>query len=128
MSKKLYSDIDLKFMPLPGSKDLALSYDQQAVIRSIKSLLLTRPFERLFHPELSSTIDFSLFEPINNLTGQQLKNEIERVITNWEPRAKIASIDVLAYPDQNGYQVSLFLYIGNNTQPTGISLILKRAR
>ena len=128
MSKKLYSDIDLKFMPLPGSKDLALSYEQQAVIRSIKSLLLTRPFERLFHPELSSTIDFSLFEPINNLTGQQLKNEIERVITNWEPRAKIASIDVLAYPDQNGYQVSLFLYIGNNTQPTGISLILKRAR
>lgn len=125
---KLYSDLDLKFMPLPGTKDVSMSYDAQAVIRSIKNLLLTRPFERLFQPELSSNIDFSLFEPITNLTAQQIKDEITRVIGNWEPRATIASLDVQADPDKNGYNVLLFLYIGNQATPTGITLILKRNR
>jgi phage baseplate assembly protein W len=126
--QKIYSDIDLRFNKQPGSRDVSFSYDEQAVIRSVKNLLLTKPFERLFQPELSSQVDNLLFEPITALTGNLLKNEITRVITNWEPRAQIASLDVTAYPDQNGYQVSMFLYIGNQVQPTAISLILKRSR
>ena len=126
--QKLYSDIDLRFTPQPGTKDIPFSYDEQAVIRSVKNLLLTGPFERLFQPELSSQVDNLLFEPISPLTGNLLKSEIIRVITNWEPRAQIASVDVNAYPDQNAYQVSMFLYIGNKAEPTGFNVILKRSR
>lgn len=126
--KKLYADIDLRFNKQPGTKDVSISYDEQAVIRSVRNLLLTRPFERLFNPELSSQIDNLLFEPITILNGHLIKNEIVRVIDNWEPRAKIATLDVTVYPDQNGYQVSMFLYIGNKTEPTAINLILKRSR
>lgn len=126
--KKIYSDIDLRFTKQPGTKDVSLSYDEQAVIRSVRNLLLTRPFERLFNPELSSQIDNLLFEPITMLNSHLIKNEIVRVVDNWEPRAKIATLDVTVYPDQNGYQVSMFLYIGNRTEPTAINLILKRSR
>jgi phage baseplate assembly protein W len=125
---KLYSDIDLRFTPQPATKDVSLSYDEQAVIRSIRNLLLTKPFERLFQPTLSSRIDNLLFEPITSLTANLVKDEIIRVISNWEPRATIASLDVTSYPDQNGYQVSLFVYIGNRTQPTAVNLLLKRSR
>lgn len=126
--QKLYSDLDLRFIPQPVSKDISMSYDAQAVIRSIKTLLLTRPGERLFQPEITSQIDFLLFEPISNLTAYSVKDEIERVIRNWEPRATIASVDVVSYPDQNGYKVSLIFYVGNQTEPTAINLILKRSR
>lgn len=125
---KIYSDIDLTFKAQPVSKDIPISYDENAVLRSIKNLLLTRPYERLFNPELSSLIDFYLFEPISGLTGNQIKQEITRVVTNWEPRVTIASLDVLASPDENGYKVTMYVYIGNKAEPTGITLVLKRSR
>ena len=128
IKQHLYSDLDLRFTSQPGTKDVSLSYDDQAVVRSIKNLLLTKPYERLFQPTLGSEIDALLFEPITPLTAGILQDEIVQTIKNFEPRASIASIDVVAYPDQNGYNVSLFLYIGNNSIPTGINLVLKRAR
>jgi len=126
--KRFYSDIDLRFTTQPATKDIALSYDEQSVIRSIKNLLLTKPYERLFQPTLGSNIDNLLFEPITPLTANLLRDEITRTINNFEPRATIASIDVVDYADQNGYQVSLFFYILNRTEPTGVSLVLKRSR
>lgn len=128
LTKKVYSDIDLKFLPQPVSKDVSFSYDGQAIIRSIKNLLLTKPYERLFQPELGSEIDALLFEPISPLTASLLQDEITRTIDNWEPRARIATVEVSAYPDQNAYEVSLFFYILNQTEPTGVNLILQRSR
>ena len=115
-------------MPQPVTKDVSFSYDDQAVIRSIKNLLLTKPYERLFQPTIGSGIDSLLFEPINPLTANLLRDEIVRTINNYEPRATIASIDINAYPDQNGYSVAMFFYIGNQTTPTGVTLVLKRSR
>lgn len=128
IQKTFYSDLDLRFIPQPGTKDVSFSYDEQAVIRSVKNLLLTGPFERPFQPTLGSQINKLLFEPINPLTSSLLEDEIIRTINNYEPRASIANISINAYPDQNAYQVSMFFYIGNNTTPTGINIILKRAR
>jgi phage baseplate assembly protein W len=127
-TQKFYSDIDLNFLPQPVSKDASLSFNEQAVIRSIRNLLLTKPFERLFQPTLSSSIDLLLFEPITSLNSTLVQDEIIRVINNYEPRATVASVDVTAYPDQNAYQVSMFFYVGNQTTPTGINLILQRSR
>ena len=128
IKQHIYSDLDLRFTPQPVSKDVSLSYDDQAVIRSVRNLLLTKPYERLFQPKLGSEIDTLLFEPITPLTSNLLKDEIIRTINNYEPRVTIASLDVNAYPDQNGYNVSMFFYIGNQTTPTGVNIILKRSR
>ena len=38
---KLYSDIDLNFLPSPATGDISLRYNQQAVVASIKNLLFT---------------------------------------------------------------------------------------
>ena len=128
ITNKIYSDLDLRFQPQPGRKDVSLSYDEQAVIRSVKNLLLTKPYERPFNPNLGSQIDGLLFEPVSPLTASLLEDEIKRTIENYEPRAVIASLEVAVFPDQNAYQVTMFFYIGNNTTPTGVNIILKRAR
>jgi len=128
ITNKIYSDLDLRFQPQPGKKDVSLSYDEQAVIRSVKNLLLTKPYERPFNPNLGSQIDGLLFEPVSPLTASLLEDEIKRTIENYEPRAVIASLEVAVFPDQNAYQVTMFFYIGNNTTPTGVNIILKRAR
>ena len=46
--KNIYSDLDLTFSRIPGKNDVALSYDDQAVIRSVRNLLLTNFYERPF--------------------------------------------------------------------------------
>ena len=37
----IYSDLDLRFLPNPVTGDISMSYNEQAVIRSIKNILYT---------------------------------------------------------------------------------------
>jgi uncharacterized protein len=126
--KKLYSDLDLTFRRLPVSNDVALSFDEQAVIRSVRNLLLTNFYERLFQPTLGSNIDTLLFEPITVLTAGLIKAEIRNVINNFEPRVTIQDIVVDPSPDRNAFKVTLTFLIGNNTLPTAVNLLLERSR
>lgn len=126
--KKLYSDIDFNFTRTPGKNDIALSYDELAVIRSVRYLLLTKNYERPFQPNIGSRIDQLLFEPVNFLTAQSLKSEIETTLENHEPRVKLVQVTINEQVDNNAYNVGIEFFIGNNTQPTAINLILERTR
>ena len=130
MSKitKIYADIDLTFNPSPVTGDIALRYDSNAVIDSIRNLLLTNFYERPFQPDLGSNLTGLLFEPANNLTANLIDAEIRNVISNYEPRCTINSLQVIAAQDQNSFSVNLEVYIGNNTDTTTINLILQRNR
>ena len=125
---KRYSDLDFAFTRIPGRNDVALSYDEMAVIRSVRYLLLTKNYERPFQPNIGSRIYKLLFEPVSPVTAQILKSEIEQVIKNNEPRVKIDSVTVIENVDNNAFNVSLQFFIGNNVEPTAINLILKRTR
>jgi len=126
--QKLYSDIDLTFKRLPVTGDVSLRYDDQAVIASVRNLLLTNFYERPFQPNLGSNMSGLLFEPATNVTSSILSDEIRNVITNFEPRAKISSINVTLATDKNAFNVYLTFFIGNNTTPTNVNLLLQRSR
>jgi len=126
--KKIYSDLDLTFNRLPVTNDIALRFDDQAVIASVRNLLLTNFYERPFQPTVGSNIDKLLFEPVTNLTSGLISDEIKSVIANYEPRATIDTITVTPQPNNNAFTVSLQLFIGNNTLPTAVNLLLQRSR
>jgi len=125
---KVFSDIDLTFTKKPAGGDIALSYDSQAVIRSVRNLIQTNHYERLFNPDLGSSISSLLFENISPLTGAILEREIQNVIENYEPRAKVSSVVATPDYDHNGYNVTITFFIQNLTSPTTISVILQRNR
>jgi phage baseplate assembly protein W len=125
---KRYSDIDFAFTRTPGRNDIALSFDEMAVVRSVRNLLLTKNYERPFQPSLGSKITGLLFEPIDFLTAQSIRAEIETTIANYEPRVRLTKVQVQENLDNNAYDVSLEFFIGNNVEPTEISLILERTR
>jgi len=127
-AKKIYSDIDFTFTKKPVTADVALSFDEQAVIRSVRNLLSTKHYERPFNPNLGSNIDTFLFENISVMTGVSIQKEIESVIQNYEPRAIIQEIKVTPRNDKNAYDVSLSFYIENATSPTTVTLLLERNR
>lgn len=125
---KIYSDIDFTFTKKPVTADVALSYDDQAVIRSIRNLLLTNHFERPFNPDLGSNLNALLFELVSPLTAASLEREINTMIDNYEPRARVNEVIVTPLPDNNAYNVYLSFYIENATLPTTVTLLLERNR
>ena len=127
-NEHIYSDLDLTFRRQPVKGDVSFSYDEQAVVRSIKNLLQTSTYERLFQPTLGTSLNQLLFEPCTPLTASLVQDEIIRMITNYEPRATVYNVTVTAAPDQNSFNVSVYVFVGNQTSPTAINLILKRTR
>jgi phage baseplate assembly protein W len=125
---KIYSDIDFTFTKKPVTADVALSFDGQAVIRSIRNLLSTNHYERPFNPDLGANLNALLFEPISPLTSSALETEITNTIKNYEPRASIQSVSVISQPDYNAYNVTLSFFIENSTLPTTVTLLLERNR
>jgi phage baseplate assembly protein W len=125
---KIYSDIDFTFTKKPVVGDVALSYDELAVVRSIRNLLLTKHYERPFNPDIGSNIDAILFEPISPVTATTLEKEVELIIKNYEKRAKLKEIIIVPYPDRNAYDITISFYIENATLPTSVTLLLERNR
>lgn len=126
--QKIYSDIDFTFTRKPVVGDISLSYDEQAVIRSIRNILLTRRYEKVFNPSFGSNVDSLLFENISNVTASALENEISVAIKNYEPRAILDNVVVEPFPDKNAYSVTLTFYLENATQPTIVTVFLERNR
>lgn len=125
---KSWSDLDLNFQAHPITKDIVKKKDIEAVKRSVKNLVLTNRYERPFNPELGSNILAMLFEPVSPTTGAVLRDRIEEVLTNNEPRAIINDIQIFGNIDLNGYEVSIFFTPLNSLDPVQIDLFLERLR
>jgi len=125
---KIYSDIDFTFTKKPVTGDVALSYDAQAVTRSIRNLLNTQNYDRPFNPDLGSQISGLLFENMSKLVGHTMENMIINLINTYEPRATVKSVNVSPKTDLNAYEVSISFYIENATLPTTTTILLERNR
>jgi phage baseplate assembly protein W len=126
--QKIYSDIDFTFTKKPVTNDVALSYDTQAVIRSIRNLLLTNHYERLFNPDLGSNLSGLLIENMTPMTASSIQREVSTTIANFEPRAILKSVDVTPFPEKNAYNISITFYLQNATQSTTATILLERNR
>jgi len=128
-SVQIYSDLDLFFSHNNNTKDVNRIYDAQAVKRSIRNLVLLNTFEKPFHPEISSDVRATLFELMTPVTAIILARQIQDVIENFEPRARL--VGVKAYPDldRNAYDVSVEFYVVNApTELVELTLPLERLR
>ena len=64
-----------------------------AVVRSIRNLLLTRHYERLFNPDLGSNLDLILFEMVSPIAASALQKEIEKGIKKQQALDTVASLE-----------------------------------
>jgi len=126
--QKIYSDLDLTFKRLPATNDVALRYDDQSVVASVRNLLLTNFYERPFQPNLGSNLNAILFEMADGITSGILEKEIRNVIQNYEPRVKINQLIISPSRDENSFNMTMSFFIGNNTRATTVNMLLQRSR
>ena len=128
-SAQLYSDLDLFFGQNNKTKDVNIVYDIQAVKRSIRNLVLLNVFDKPFHPEISSGIRGTLFELMTPVTAIILARQVQDVIENFEPRARLVGVRAFPNLDRNEYEVSIEFYVVNApTELIDLTLPLERLR
>lgn len=125
---RTFSDIDLTFSKHPVTDDIVKKYDDYAIKQSIKSLVLTKNYERPFHSEIGSPLLALMFEPVSPASAQLIKKVIEQTIINFEPRVVLTEVQVKFSPDNNAVYASITYSIINTTTPQTLNLTLKRTR
>ena len=124
-----YTDLDLFFGKKSSNSDIQDITDVKAVKRSIRNLVLLNHYEKPFHPEIASGVRDMLFELMTPVTAQILARKIEDVIQNFEPRARLISVNALPNLDRNEYEVSIEFYVVNQpTELVDLSIMLERVR
>lgn len=123
-----YSDLDLDFLAHPTTGDVVKKSGEDAIKRSVRNLILTNFYDKGFRSYVGSNATKLLFEPINHLTQQFLKDAISEVITNYEPRVGLVDIKVSVDPENNGYNATISYIILNRNLPVSITLFLERIR
>ena len=124
-----YTDLDLFFGKKSSNSDVQDITDVKAVKRSIRNLVLLNHYEKPFHPEIASGVRDMLFELMTPVTATILARKIEDVINNFEPRARLISVNALPNLDRNQYEVSIEFYIVNQpTELVDLTIMLERVR
>ena len=123
-----YRDLDLSFNIHPVRKDVTKHVGDKAVINSIKNLVSTNVYERLFNPALGGNIRRLLFENLDAITSARMEKEITQIILNFEPRARLSEVVVTPEPDTNSFKVKIEFSIINKQDPIEITFQLERTR
>lgn len=125
---EVYSDFLINMNPHPVSGALLRFVNDKAVTRSIRSLILTNPGERLYQPEIGSGIRSLLFEPMSDFTANALRSMIEETIREYEQRAQILAVEVIPDEERNRYSVTIVYMLINKPDPVTVSVTLQRVR
>lgn len=126
--QEIYSDFLTNLNVHPDTQQLLRITNEDAVKRSIRNLLLTSEYERLFQPDVYSNIRKILFENITAQTTEQLKTYVREVIENHEPRCKLVMVDAEASEYEQAYRVTVVYYTINNPAPQNLTVTLYRIR
>ena len=125
---QVYSDFLNDLNPHPVTGDIVRFVNENSVNRSIKNLINTNKGERLFQPDIGSDIYKMLFEPMSSAISELLSVSIQRTIADYEPRAKVLSVDVAPDYDGNSYSITITYMIINTSNPVTLNVSLARVR
>ena len=127
----IYRDLSLFFTPNPVSGDVTMVTDVQDIKRSVRNLVMTNRFEKPFHPEVASHVRDLLFERFTPITFNLLRNRIETVLENYEPRVSVTDIEIDdsgQAMDNNNLNVRIFFTLRNDPQIQSVDILLERVR
>ena len=124
-----YTDLDLFFGRKTSDNDVRKVTDAQAVKRSIRNLVQLNTYEKPFHPEISGGVREMLFENMTPVVSAIIARQVQDVIENFEPRARLDSVRAIPDLDRNAYEIQVSFYVVNTpTELVDLTIMLERLR
>ena len=124
-----FKDLSMSFQVNPITSDLIATKNETAIARSVRNLVLTRPGEKFFNPNLGSRVYETLFDNMDEVSASIVEDDIRDTIDNYEPRVKLVSIK--ATPDYlgNAFDVVItYNIIGIDALPQQLAFALQPTR
>ncbi len=91
--------------------DFRLSYDENAILNSIKNIFNTKKGQKILNPTFGLDLEVFLFDNISKDNADIIGKTILEELPIHEPRITVDSINVIARPDDNEYEVSISIII-----------------
>ena len=126
ISTRTYKDLAFSMFSNPMNGAIGKSTGATAVKRAIVGIVKTNFNERVFQPEFGSNIRALLFEPMNPITEQRIKTEVEEAVKRHEPRAQVIGVTVEAQEDQNRYMVKVLFNLSSEAEPQELETYFER--
>ena len=123
-----YSDLFTDFTRHANTGELNKKTNENAVKQSVRNLLLTNKYERLFHPEIGSNLKALLFENMTPHLPQICNDYIAEVFENHEPRAEFLYADINFDHDRNNANISIYFMIINSQVQAILPITIERTR
>lgn len=91
--------------------DVKLSYDEGAIMNSLRNLFTTSPGQKVLNPAYGVNLSRWLFEPCNEFTAREIAEVIISGIERNEPRVSVKTIQVVANKEKNEFLIKLVITI-----------------
>ena len=127
-SGQIYNDLNLDFQQNSATKDIQKITDVESVKRSVRNLISLNHYEKPFHPEMGSNLRAMLFENITPQMSHAIQKQIDLLIKNYEPRAKLVQISTRPQFDRNAYAATISFYVQNSPERVTVESFLERLR
>ena len=128
INQVVYKDFDTLFDIHPVTRKLNVLTNEDAVIRSVKNLVLTNKGERPYQPFLGCDVRNRLFELNDGFTEDEVVENIQEVIGEYEPRAELIDVIANVRPDQNSVDVTITFRVINQTEISTVNILLEKVR
>ena len=124
-----FKDISMSFEVNPINDDLIAIKNRTAIARSVRNLVITRPGERFFNPNLGSKVYETLFDNMDEISASIIQDEIRDTIDNYEPRVELIEVIVDPDYDNNAFDVVIkYNIIGIDALPQQLNFALQSTR
>ena len=110
-----FTDLDLFFGKKTSDSDISKVTDVQAVKRSIRNLVQLNVYDK---PENMTPVVSAI-----------IARQVQDVIENFEPRARLDSVRAIPDFDRNAYEIQVSFYVVNTpTELVDLTIMLERLR
>ena len=124
-----FKDIGSSFQVSPLTYDLLVLSNVNAIARSLRNLVLTQKGEKFFNHNLGSRASALLFDSLDDITASEVRDEIENVIKNYEPRVELVKVTANPNYDNNELDCSVvYNIIGVDAPPQQLEFAVQSTR
>lgn len=125
---KSFSDLWITFQRNPFSSDLQTVKNEIAIKQALITLVKTNIYERPFNPLIGSRINTLLFNNFDEGISGIIEEELKILISNFEPRISVISIETTEDRDNNAINVTInYTIIGQPLNPQSLNILLERS-
>ena len=124
-----FKDLSMSFQVNPITSDLIATKNEVAIARSVRNLVLTRPGEKFFNPNLGSRVYETLFDNMDDISASIVEDDIKDTVDNNEPRVKLVSVKATPDYEGNAFDVVItYNIIGIDALPQQLAFALQPTR